>query len=116
MELDRFFLHPYGQLGLGLSVGYMWNSAKSFQQDTSGHATDMRATDDTGFKMLPVALMVVYRATALADRTVIPLVPYAATRLALNPHDRAPIGRPSWPSWHSRLPHAQAPIRRRCPA
>src|SRR5213078_227216 len=49
---------------------------------------------------------------AEVDREEIPLVPYAATRLALNPHDRAPIGRPSWPSWHSRLPHAQAPIRR----
>jgi hypothetical protein len=82
MELDRFFFHPYGELGLGASIGYMWNSAKSFAQDENGVVTSMRSADDTGFKLFPLALMVVYRSTALADRTVIPIVPYAKVGLS----------------------------------
>src|SRR5262249_5811520 len=77
-ELDRFFLHPFGQLGIGLSVGYMSNSANAFQQDpTTGMSNGMRAADQTHFSMFPLALLAVYRLTEIADRTVVPIVPYA---------------------------------------
>src|SRR5262249_27687965 len=78
IELDRFFFHPFGQLGIGLSVGYMSNSGKSFQEDPTTHmSTGTRSADHTTFTMYPIALVAVYRLTEIADRTVVPLVPYA---------------------------------------
>lgn len=82
-ELDRFFLWPLGQLGVGVSVGWTQASAKAFLQDENGNATDMRSeADDTTFKLLPAALSVVYRFTRLADETFLPLVPYGKLGLA----------------------------------
>ncbi len=82
LELDRFFFYPAGQLGLGASIGYMGNSARAFIQDEAGNPTDERSEDTTTFRMLPLSLSIVYRMTALADRTYVPLVPYAKVGLA----------------------------------
>jgi hypothetical protein len=83
VELDRFFFNNVGgQLGLGVSLGYMSKGAKSFKEDLTGAPTDMRSSDSTSFKMLPAALLIVYRMTLLADRTVVPLVPYVKLGLS----------------------------------
>src|SRR5262249_19130100 len=59
-------------------IGYMRNTGHAFIEDPVTHmSTGKRAADETTFTMLPVALLAVYRFTLLADRTVIPLVPYA---------------------------------------
>jgi hypothetical protein len=83
IELDRFFFHPFGQLGIGLSVGYMSNTSHAFVEDPTTHmSTGVRAADETRFLMIPIALLAVYRLTELADRTYVPLVPYAKVGLS----------------------------------
>jgi hypothetical protein len=57
LELDYFFFHPYGQLGLAANLGYMQDTGHAFKQGPDG----MRE---------------------LADRTVVPLVPYAKLGLS----------------------------------
>ncbi len=81
IELDRFFLWPLGQLGLAGSAGYFSDSGKAFQQGADGKPTTERATDDTRFRMIPLSLALVYRFTALADHTFVPLIPYAKVGL-----------------------------------
>src|SRR5262249_38931006 len=78
MELDRFFLWPAGQLGLAAQIGYFSTSAYAFNQDpTSGMSDGTRSkADTTGFHIIPLSLSAVYRFTYLADKTVVPLVPY----------------------------------------
>jgi hypothetical protein len=78
IEVDRFFLHPGGALGVGLTLGYTYRTAKSFVE---GSMTE-RGEDGTAFHVIPTALSAVYRFTALADNTVVPIVPYAKLGLA----------------------------------
>jgi hypothetical protein len=82
LELDRFLAYPLGELGIGLSIGYSSNSAQSFTEDASGHATTMRSGDETTFHLIPIALLAVYRFTVISDRSVVPLVPYAKLGLS----------------------------------
>jgi hypothetical protein len=66
----------------------MSDSAKTFKQDpTTGMRTDERSEDETGFRLVPLSLSVVYRMTELADRTVIPIVPYG--KLGLRPMSKS---------------------------
>jgi hypothetical protein len=83
VELDFFFFNTFGELGLAGAIGYTSDSAKSFKQDPeTGMTLPERSEDDTAFRLLPLSLSVVYRMTELADRTVIPLVPYAKLGLS----------------------------------
>lgn len=94
IELDHYFFHPLGELGIGISAGYMSNSAQAFIQasDDAGNPLPMpkctdntsmcRSADSTGFTMYPLALLAVYRFTMIADRSVIPVVPYAKLGLS----------------------------------
>jgi hypothetical protein len=79
IELDRYFVHPLGQLGLGFGWGYMSNSARAFAEGADGRPNyGMRAeADETSFKLMPLSVSAVYRFTKLADDTYVPLVPYA---------------------------------------
>jgi hypothetical protein len=79
MELDRFFLYPGGQLGVALGVGYYQRTTNAFAQvngepDFTG---DRAPADKTAFHLMPLSLGAVYRFTTLADRTMVPIVPYA---------------------------------------
>lgn len=85
LELDRFLAWPLGQLGVGATLGYMQDTAQTFPLGTDGRPIlddDMRTSDETAFHLIPMALLVVYRFTALADQTPIPLVPYAKLGLS----------------------------------
>lgn len=96
LELDRFFFHLGGELGIGASIGFMSNTDRALEEDTNGQAKIKSGTtacgvdndttadgaycrtgDETSFNLIPMSLLLVYRFTLLADRTVIPLVPYA---------------------------------------
>ena len=67
-----------GSYSIGVSVAGMMDSRAGFA------ATDpaCRAPDKTTFSLIPTALLLVYRYTGLADRTVVPLVPYAKIGLS----------------------------------
>jgi hypothetical protein len=89
IELDRFFFHPAGELGIALSLGYMGDTAKAFVEDPTTHMAKVdangqlvRSADDTSFRMLPIALLLVYRFSLIADETVIPIVPYGKLGLS----------------------------------
>jgi MYXO-CTERM domain-containing protein len=87
VELDRFFLWPFGQLGIGASVGYMQDTARAYKEDEAGNPIVTpdpgdRATDKTRFRLFPTSLLAVYRFTHLADRTPVPIVPYAKLGLS----------------------------------
>ena len=83
LELDRFLLHAFGQLGVTASIGLTGNSANSFNTTATGTDTDSRSDGDkTRFRLVPTSLGVVYRFTELDDRWHIPFVPYG--KLALS--------------------------------
>ena len=79
---ERFFLHPGGELGAGLTLGYTYRTAHAFEASQTGMTNLVRASDKTAFHVVPMALSAVYRFTYLADNTVVPLVPYAKLGLA----------------------------------
>ncbi|MSP16425.1 MAG: hypothetical protein EXR73_07430 [Myxococcales bacterium] len=84
-ELDRYFVHRGGALGVGLSIGYLSNSAAAFLEDGDGNPLYLEPrseADDTAFKLMPTALIAVYRSTWFADHTVVPLIPYVKAGLA----------------------------------
>ena len=84
VEVDRFFLFPGGQLGAYAAVGFTQKYRHAFAENANGTPdyTTRSPTDKTTFKLVPLYLGAVYRFTDLADRTVIPLVPYAKLGLA----------------------------------
>jgi hypothetical protein len=83
VELDFFFFNRFGELGVAGAIGHTSDSAKAWKQDpATGRRLDERSDDDTGFRMVPLSLSIVYRLTELADRTVIPLVPYGKLGLS----------------------------------
>ena len=97
-ELDRYFLWPFGQLGLTASAGFMGKTGQTFTTVPCGNnepgcidgvkpATDddgkaIRAAEDTSFRLIPATLGVVYRFTALDDYMRIPVVPYGKAGLS----------------------------------
>ena len=89
VTLDRYFLHPGGQLGVTGSIGYFSRSAGAFQVDEEGNVvTDedgmpvRSGGDQTRFRMIPMSLGVVYRFTQLDDRLRVPVIPYARAGLS----------------------------------
>jgi hypothetical protein len=89
IELDRFLFRFHGDLGVGLTVGFLRTSAHAFVDDGTGNPelnpngkpirTD---ADRTGFRLVPTAVSAVYRYTGLDDAFGVPLVPYAKAGLA----------------------------------
>jgi hypothetical protein len=90
LELDWQFLHKFGSLGLGFSIGYYRRSTHSFEfpnndptqscitanrMPPAGSAC-IRAGDETDLNVIPLQLMLVYRFDVLANRYKVPLVPY----------------------------------------
>jgi hypothetical protein len=97
LEVDYFFLNHIGQLGVGVSAGFSGDGArpwKVYDEDhpllpdgtnptEPGNPNRLReASDDMTFRMVPLTLTAVYRATQLHDLYGIPVVPYARGGLA----------------------------------
>lgn len=77
LDVDRFFLYPMGQFGVGVSVGYLGKSANAFEVGTN----DRTPGDKTAFRLIPFSVNAVYRYTALDDEYGVPLVPYVRAGL-----------------------------------
>jgi hypothetical protein len=94
LEFDVQFLHKFGSLGVGASVGFYRRTTHAFQFDfnpatgTNNISCDaqakqcVRSGDETALNVLPLALMLVYRFDVLALRYRVPLVPYLKIGIA----------------------------------
>jgi hypothetical protein len=100
LEVDYFILNHIGQLGIGGSVGFGGDGANPWKvydpeldptpgsndppnPTLPGAANRQRENaDDMSFRMVPLTLTAVYRATQLHDLYGIPVVPYARGGLA----------------------------------
>lgn len=81
IEYDRQFFQEFGSLGLGFSVGYAEKFAPAKLAAESG-LVDATSSESTGFKMVPMKALLVYRLDAPALRWGFPLVPYVKGGLA----------------------------------
>jgi hypothetical protein len=80
IDVDRVLWKRFGQLGAGLSVGYMGKTAKAFQTTPYSGTTDLfprSPGDETSFRLIPLVVSAVYRFTYADDEYGIPFVPYA---------------------------------------
>jgi hypothetical protein len=77
LDVDRIVWSGFGQVGVGLSLGYMQKHARAFTID-SKPSDDPRArsADVNKFRLVPMALTATYRFTWLDDEYGIPVVPY----------------------------------------
>jgi hypothetical protein len=84
LDVDYFLWRGIGQLGVGVSLGYMGKKARAWQAGSDPMDPDRpRAEGDHNrFRMFPLALSAVYRFSYLDDEYGIPLVPYARAGLA----------------------------------
>ena len=78
VDVERFFLHRFGQLGAGISLGYLSKKAHAWKagSDPSDPDRPRADGDSNSFKLIPIQLSAVYRLTYLDDEWGIPLVPY----------------------------------------
>ena len=83
LDVDRVLWSGFGQLGVGVSVGYLGRKARAFTLNSK--PTDdprARGADVNKFRMIPTAVTAVYRFTWLDDEYGIPVVPYARAGLS----------------------------------
>ncbi len=89
-ELDRYFLYPKGQLGVGVGIGFFNASANAFEIDANGDVAidpdtmePLRSEGDTTkLRIIPLSLNAVYRFTALDDEWGVPVIPYGKLGLS----------------------------------
>jgi hypothetical protein len=77
LDIDRVLWSGFGQVTVGLSLGYWQKTARAFTIDSL--PTDNprpRGADHNAFRMIPTALTAGYRFTWLDDEYAIPVVPY----------------------------------------
>jgi hypothetical protein len=83
LDVDRIVWSGFGQLGVGVSLGYWQKTARAF---TNGSMpTDSprgRGADTNAFRLIPTALTATYRLTLLDDNYGVPIVPYVRAGLA----------------------------------
>ncbi|TMQ12932.1 MAG: hypothetical protein E6J90_29830 [Deltaproteobacteria bacterium] len=75
LDVDRVLWDRFGQLGVGLSLGYMQKTAHTF--DINSKPTDnprMRGADTNKFRLAPAAVTATYRLTWLDDQYGIPVI------------------------------------------
>jgi hypothetical protein len=87
LDVDRILWRGFGQVGVGLSLGYMQKSARAFSVIKNPDGTLMtnysqRSGDTNNFRLIPTELTATYRFTWLDDEYGIPVVPYARGGLA----------------------------------
>jgi hypothetical protein len=84
LDIERFFIRSYGQLGAGISVGYMGKKARAWLADSDPMDPNRERTsgDYNKFRLFPFSLNATYRLTYFDDNYGVPLVPYARAGLA----------------------------------
>ncbi|HSD86775.1 MAG TPA: MXAN_2562 family outer membrane beta-barrel protein, partial [Kofleriaceae bacterium] len=84
LDVERFLWRGFGQLGVGVSVGYMGKSAHAWLAGSLPTDPNRpRAEGDTNkFRLFPFSVNAVYRLTYLDDELGIPVVPYGRVGLA----------------------------------
>jgi hypothetical protein len=83
LDVDRIVWSGFGQVGVGLSLGYWQKTASTFTIDSM--PTDSarpRAADHNAFRLVPTELSATYRFTWFDDNYGVPIVPYARAGLA----------------------------------
>ncbi|HEX8111633.1 MAG TPA: MXAN_2562 family outer membrane beta-barrel protein, partial [Kofleriaceae bacterium] len=82
LDVDRFLWTGFGQVGVGVSVGYWQKTARALGAQPDGTPTSMRdASAHNAMRLVPLALTATYRFTVLDDNYGIPVVPYARAGL-----------------------------------
>jgi hypothetical protein len=84
LDIDRILWTGFGQVGVGVSIGYMQWFAHAFVDGSKPEDNPrMRSPADTNtFRLIPMALTATYRFTWLDDEYGIPVVPYVRGGLA----------------------------------
>jgi hypothetical protein len=84
LEVDYYLLSNIGQLGIGVSGGFTGDGADPWKTGTTVRTMDREreVAEDMKFRMVPLTLTAVYRATQLDELYGVPLVPYARAGLA----------------------------------
>jgi hypothetical protein len=82
LDVDRILWSRMGQVGVGLSVGYMQKRARTFAFGSEPGADRPRAADENKFRLVPMAVTATYRFTWFDDNYGVPVVPYARAGLA----------------------------------
>ncbi len=87
IDVERFLWTGFGQLGIGLSIGYLGTSANAWLEGSSPTDPDRpRSTGDTNsFHLIPIQLTAVYRFTYFDDAGSVPIVPYVRAGFAYDP-------------------------------
>jgi hypothetical protein len=80
MEFDYQFFQKFGSLGIGASVGYAEKYAKAFEADGV-----TRSSQSSGFHVLPIKALLIYRWDWAFVRHDVPLVPYVKAGAVLMP-------------------------------
>jgi len=83
LDVDRVLWTGFGQVAVGVSLGYLQKTARAFTIDSMPSDPDRaRASDENKFALIPTALTATYRFTMLDDDYGIPVVPYVRAGLA----------------------------------
>lgn len=84
LDVERMLWRGAGQLGVGVSIGYLGKKARAWQGTGDSMNPDRPRTpgDENKFRMIPLSLNATYRFTYLDDAFGIPVVPYARGGLA----------------------------------
>jgi hypothetical protein len=84
LEVDYFILSHIGQLGIGVSGGFTGDGARPWKTGTvlGEDKREREPAEDMKFRMVPLTLTAVYRATQLDELYGVPLIPYARAGLA----------------------------------
>lgn len=90
IDVDRFLWKRVGQLGVGLSIGYLGKTAKAWDVPIDP-VTKMPIIpnphrgrsegDANSFRLIPIVASAIYRFSYLDDEYAIPLIPYARAGL-----------------------------------
>jgi hypothetical protein len=82
LDVDRILWTGFGQVGVGISVGYWQKTAGAFGALPDGTPTSMRdASAHNAMRLVPLALTATYRFTMLDNNYGIPVVPYVRAGL-----------------------------------
>ncbi|MGE0870506.1 MAG: MXAN_2562 family outer membrane beta-barrel protein [Kofleriaceae bacterium] len=83
IDVDRILWRGFGQLGVGLSAGYLQKSGRSFKDGTDpADPNRPRSEGDTNtFRLFPLGLTAIYRFTVLDEQYGVPIVPYVRAGL-----------------------------------
>ena len=110
LTVDRYLWRGFGDLGVGISLGYMGKSANAYviPSDPSDPDRPRSPGDTTAFRMIPLQVTALYRFSVLDDDYGIPIVPYVRAGLGYYTWWSTIDGNLSTDSW--------SPARRSVPA